>query len=95
MRGWITGVMLVTFLSGGMSGFIAITKIIVNHLERRRSLPEGVSMTESELRDMIASAVEEATAPIAAEVVSLKKKLKAPDKATLLPEHRDPDTDEN
>ena len=23
MRGWITGVMLVTFLSGGMSGFVA------------------------------------------------------------------------
>jgi hypothetical protein len=88
-------IIILVSITAGMSGFIAITKIIVNHLERRRSLPEGVSMTESELRDMIASAVEEATAPIAAEVVSLKKKLKAPDKATLLPEHRDPDTDEN
>jgi hypothetical protein len=35
MRGWITGVMLVTFLSGGMSGFIA----------GRTSAPEPVERT--------------------------------------------------
>lgn len=35
MRGWITGVMLVTFLSGGMSGFVA----------GRASAPEPVERT--------------------------------------------------
>ena len=35
MRGWITGVMLVTFFSGGMSGFIA----------GRASAPEPVERT--------------------------------------------------
>ena len=90
------GIVLIILVSivAGMGGFIAITKIILNHLERRRSLPEGSSMTQSELRDMIASAVEEATAPIVAEVASLQKQLKAPDEAPLLPEHRDPGTDE-
>ena len=87
-------IILVSIIAG-MSGFVAITKIIVNHLERRRSLPEGSSMTQSELRDMIASAVEEATAPIAAEVASLQKQLTAPDKEPLLPEHRDPGTNDS
>ncbi|NNE45656.1 MAG: hypothetical protein HKN37_03250 [Rhodothermales bacterium] len=87
-------IILVSIIAG-MSGFVAITKIIVNHLERRRSLPEGSSMTQSELRSMIASAVEEATAPIVAEVATLQKQLAAPDKAPLLPEHRDPHTDDS
>ena len=90
----IVTIVLVSIIAG-MSGFVVITKFIVNHLERRRGLPEGASMTQGELRDMIASAVEEATAPIVAEVASLQKQLKAPDEAPLLPEHRDPGTDDS
>ena len=81
-------VIIVVFsITAGIACFLTATKLILNHLERRRGLPQGESMTQSELAALIRSAVAEATAPIEGELESLKKQLGAREEANLLPEH--------
>lgn len=78
-------------ITAGIGAFIAVTRIIVKHLETRRSLPGGASLTQSELRDLVASAVADAVAPIQDELATLRRSLAAQDESRLLSEHQDPD----
>lgn len=75
----------------GVGGFIAITKIIVNHLESRRGAAGGSSLTESELGALVAAAVADAIEPLSDELNGLRKQLAAREEQGLLPEHRQSD----
>lgn len=73
---------------------IAVTKIIVNHLDRRRGTPATSSLTQGELRELIVSAVAEATAPIEDELSRLQGQLDPPETPARLPQpnETDPET---
>lgn len=70
-------VIIIFSILAGVTAMITITKIIVNHLDRRRDSPASSSLTQGELRELIASAVAEATAPIETELSRLQNRLGA------------------
>ncbi len=68
----------------GVGGVVALTKIIVNAAERRRSAAAGPSLTSGELSRLIANAVEEATQPLQEKVDRLQRRLEPSEPQRLL-----------
>ncbi len=77
----------------GVTAVISITKIVVGYLERRHQGPADSSLTQSELRELIASAVAEATSPIERQLQALQRQIGPAEDRGLLPEPDHSDSD--
>lgn len=89
----IAAIIIVSIIAT-FGAIIAVTKIIINHLDRRRGAPASSSLTQGELRELIVSAVADATAPIEEELSRLQKQIDAPAAPARLqqPHGTDPET---
>ncbi len=89
----IVAIIIVSILAT-FGAAITITKIVVNYLERRSRPPTDSSLTQGELRELISSAVAEATAPMEVKLADLQKQVGPAEGRTLLagPEERETET---
>lgn len=77
-------VVIVMSMVVGMGGIVALTKIILGAIERRRQAAAGPSLTSGELSRLIAVAVEEATQPLQEKVERLQRQLEPHEPQRLL-----------
>ncbi len=77
-------IVIVMSMVVGMGGIVALTKIIVGAIERKRNAAAGPSLTSSELKRLIAATVEEATQPLQEKVELLQSQLEPPAPQRLL-----------
>ena len=70
----------------GVTAMIAVTKIIVGYLERRHQGPSDSSLTQTELKELIASAVADATNPIERQLETLQRQIGPAEDRAMLPE---------
>ncbi len=80
-------VVVVSVLAGTL-GFVVVTKMIVDSIERRRlNVHADNSMTKTELSALIEAAVEDATSSLRNDLDRLQARLPAAEQAKLLDTH--------